>query len=81
MLRIKKRLGNLRYKIVCELFQNAVNIQTNSGNLDAYKDWISYLLNEYYDPMYDYQLEKNKERILFRGTFAEIINYFEDGKK
>lgn len=81
MLRIQKRLGNFRYKIVCELFQKAVNIQTNSGNLDAYKDWISYLLNEYYDPMYDYQLEKNKERILYRGTFAEIINYFEDCKK
>ena len=29
----------------------------------------------------EYQLEKNKDRILFRGTFAEIINYFEDCKK
>ena len=77
MSRIQRRLGNLRYKIVSDLFQNAINIQINQGTFDSYKEWISYLLSEYYDPMYDYQLEKNKERILFRGSFSEVINYFE----
>jgi tRNA 2-selenouridine synthase len=75
MDRIQKRLGNLRYKIVCDLFHNAVNIQNSQGTLNAYKEWVSYLLSEYYDPMYDYQLEKNKERILFRGSSSEVINY------
>lgn len=77
MSRIQRRLGNMRYKVVCDLFQDAVNIQNNQGTFDKYKEWISYLLSEYYDPMYDYQLEKNKERILFRGSFSEVINYFE----
>ena len=70
----------MRYKIVCDLFKNAVDIQNNQGILDNYKEWIAYLLSEYYDPMYDYQLEKNKDRILFRGSFSEIINYLENLK-
>lgn len=78
MFRIQKKLGSLRYKIVSDLFKNAVNIQNTNGTLDAYKQWIEYLLNEYYDPMYDYQLEQNKERILFRGSFEEITNYLND---
>lgn len=80
MAKIQKKLGNLRYKIVCDLFQSAVDIQNTQGILDNYKEWIAYLLSEYYDPMYDYQLEKNKGRILFRGSFSEIINYLEDFK-
>lgn len=76
MKRIQKRLGDKRYKEVSELFQNALNKQKNTGSLDDYKEWVAYLLNEYYDPMYDYQLEKNKSKILFRGTSPEIINYF-----
>jgi tRNA 2-selenouridine synthase len=77
MAKIQKKLGNMRYKIVCDLFKNAVNIQSLQGTLDNYKEWISYLLSEYYDPMYDYQLEKNKDRILFKGSFSEITKYLE----
>jgi tRNA 2-selenouridine synthase len=80
MAKIQKKLGSMRYKIVCDLFKNAVNIQKTQGSLDSYKEWISYLLSEYYDLMYDYQLEKNKERIQFRGSLFEVINYLEDFK-
>ena len=80
MTRIQKKLGDIRYKEVCNLFRNAVNTQNIQGTLDDYKEWISYLLREYYDPMYDYQLEKNKNRILFRGSFLEVKNYLENLK-
>ena len=33
--------------------------------------------NEYYDPMYDYQIEKNKEKIIFRGSAEEIETFLE----
>ena len=45
------------------------------GSLESYKEWISYLLVEYYDPMYDYQIEQNKERIIFRGSATEIEDF------
>ena len=41
-------------------------------NIDQHDEWIKSLLNLYYDPMYDYQLLKKKERITFSGNFNEI---------
>ncbi|MCW8821537.1 MAG: tRNA 2-selenouridine(34) synthase MnmH, partial [Sulfurovum sp.] len=76
MKRIKKRLGGLRYEHLCGIFDSAVGIQTASGSLDAYKELIAYLLTEYYDPMYDYQIKKNASRIVFRGSSTEIERYF-----
>lgn len=76
MKRIKKRLGGLRYERLCGIFDSAVGIQTVSGSLDAYKELIAYLLTEYYDPMYDYQIKKNASRIVFRGSSAQIEHYF-----
>ena len=56
MKRIQKRLGGQRYRIVCEIFEDAVKEQQKNGLLEGYKVWIAYLLSEYYDPMYDYQI-------------------------
>ncbi len=72
MSRIQRRLGGERYKILCSIFDEALESQKTSGSLEKYKIWIRYLLEEYYDPMYDYQIEKNKARIVFRGTAKEI---------
>lgn len=81
MKRIKKRLGGLRYVRLCEIFDTAVATQAASGSLDAYKELITYLLNEYYDPMYDYQIKKNASKIVFRGSSAEIERYFNSLKE
>ena len=75
MFRIKRRLGSERYKIVCQIFDNAFERQIESGSLEKYKEWVTYLLVEYYDPMYDYQIEKNTARIIFRGTHEEIEQF------
>ncbi len=75
MSRIQRRLGGDRYKVVCQLFDDAVAEQKETASLEKYKVWIAYLLEEYYDPMYDYQIEKNAERIIFRGTAEEIEKY------
>jgi len=75
MKRIRKRLGGERYKIVCSLFDDALQEQKSSGSHKKYKEWVLYLLKEYYDPMYDYQIEKNGSRVEFRGSVEEIEDY------
>lgn len=81
MKRISKRMGSERYKTVCVLFENAFNEQTKSGDLELYKEWIAYLLKEYYDPMYDYQIEKQASRVAFRGSHDEVFEYLQALKK
>ena len=78
MKRINRRLGSERYKIVCNLFQDALDEQMENNSLHIYKIWIAYLLNEYYDPMYDYQIQKNASKILFKGSNEEIISYIQN---
>jgi tRNA 2-selenouridine synthase len=75
MKRIERRLGGLRYSVLTEIFGDACVQQYQSGTMEGFKAWILYLLEEYYDPMYDYQIEKNSNRVCFRGTFEEVETY------
>lgn len=72
--KIQRRLGGLRHKELKALLNDAIQQQT-SGNTEAHKEWIKVLLVDYYDPMYDYQLSKNKERVTFKGEQDEVFNY------
>ena len=74
MWRIRKRLGLERYKILNTLFLHAVEAQKKDNSLQSHKIWIEYLLTEYYDPMYDYQIQKNADRIVMRGSEEELLN-------
>ncbi len=78
MSRIMRRLGGERYKVLCQIFDAALEEQKTFDSLEKYKVWISYLLVEYYDPMYDYQIEKNKERIIFRGSAQEVEAFLKE---
>lgn len=75
MYRIRKRLGGERLARVSRLIDDAHRLQQTTGDVSAHKHWIELLLTEYYDPMYDYQIEKSGRRILFRGSFEEVRNY------
>lgn len=75
IFRISKRLGNQKYTEVCKIFQNALQEQKRSGSFDLYRDWVEYLLREYYDPMYDYQIQKRSERVVFRGNAVDVQEY------
>jgi tRNA 2-selenouridine synthase len=39
-------------------WQMAFDEQARSGDIDAHRGWIRRLLEEYYDPMYAYQLSQ-----------------------
>ena len=77
MERIKKRLGGVRYRHLNTIFETAVEQQIKDGSLDAHKEWVSYLLKEYYDPMYDYQIQKRADQIEFRGEYGEVLAYLQ----
>jgi tRNA 2-selenouridine synthase len=75
MKRIERRLGSQRHKEAQALFEEAFREQERSGSLEAYKGWVAYLLREYYDPMYDYQIRKRSERVVFRGNAEAVLSY------
>ncbi len=76
--RIEKRLGGLRYKEMNQKLQYAIQHLKQTGSPDAHGEWISQLLTDYYDPMYDYQIEKKKHRIIYSGSMQEILEYLQN---
>jgi len=73
--RIKKRLGGLRHKEVSLIMDEAIQSHYQHNDLDGHRQWIKILMQDYYDPMYKYQLDKKQERILFRGNREEVISW------
>jgi len=71
--RVKKRLGNERYEKINLQMKRALNEHKQSGNVDLHRQWIQSLLSDYYDPMYEYQLEKKQNRVIFRGNSHQIL--------
>ncbi|WP_020396556.1 tRNA 2-selenouridine(34) synthase MnmH [Thiolinea disciformis] len=75
--KIAKRLGGVRYAKVVELIKTAFAEQQEHGNLEKHRAWVAFLLLEYYDPMYDYQLAKKQQRVLFQGSAAQIKQFLQ----
>lgn len=70
--RIRRRLGGERHDAVTAQLEDALARHHDAGDVDGHRAWIERLLVEYYDPMYDYQLEGKLDRVVFRGTVAEV---------
>lgn len=73
--RIARRLGGERYTAVSQLLERALMEHRSDPQTTAHCEWIRYLLVEYYDGMYTYQLEHKRDRIAFRGTHDEVLDY------
>ncbi len=76
MARLKRRLGDKDYRELDGLLQAALREQAQSGDTRAHLVWIRLLLTRYYDPMYRYQLDNKRERILFRGDKEACLAFF-----
>jgi len=72
--KIQRRLGGVRHKQLKSLLSHAIE-QQKVGNTEAHKEWIKILLVDYYDPMYDYQLKKNQDRVVFKGLHNEVFDF------
>ncbi len=75
--RIVKKLGPSQHRQVKELFSEACTIQEKSGDERMHKRWIEQLLTFYYDPMYDFQLEKDRRTVIFKGSPLEVKEYLQ----
>lgn len=71
---IQRRLGGDRFRQVQDLLEKALQ-QHAGGDADLHREWITLLLRDYYDPMYDHQLRNHTDRIIFRGE-ADAVRDF-----
>ncbi len=78
--KIKRRLGLERYQELKDLFENAYKQHGSKNTIQLYRKWIGKLLTYYYDPMYDYQIQKSDIKIVFRGNQEEVLEYLQ-GKR
>jgi len=69
---IRKRLGLEKFKAIEKTLNDALQTQLLSSTTDDHRVWISAALTGYYDPMYQYQLDKKQDRIQFTGTHQEV---------
>ncbi len=75
--RICKRLGPARYGNIRKDMQNALSLHADTGDLAKHRDWLTAVLDNYYDPMYEDQLRQRKEHICFRGDYDSCREFLQ----
>ena len=74
LARIRSRLGGQRHAELRAMLESALAAQRR-GAVEQHADWIAALLRDYYDPMYDYQLSRAQQRVIFRGDCPALLDY------
>lgn len=72
---IRRRLGLQRFALFTARLDEALVEQRRTASSEAHFSWLVPLLNEYYDPMYRYQLGKKAEKIVFRGNWQAVADW------
>ena len=75
--RISERLGGEGFKQLSQLMDRAFERQRRNGDTSAHEAWIARLLTDYYDPMYDYQINNKQHRICFSGDAEQVTEYLQ----
>lgn len=75
LAKIERRLGSERYQQCRLLLERAFTEQQQRGDCSSHRYWIRALLLDYYDPMYNYQIEQRQQQIGFKGSAAEVVDY------
>ena len=73
--KIGKRLGSKRLGELLSLLEQAEEAQIRTGITQDHRFWLEYLVTNYYDPMYDYQIASSEKTILFRGDRTAVAEY------
>jgi tRNA 2-selenouridine synthase len=71
--RIRKKLGDERYRELFADITEAERLWVNTNTLEPNLVWITKLLQWYYDPLYDRQAETRPH--LFRGDYEACENW------
>jgi hypothetical protein len=53
--------------------EEAIDRQITSNDVSGHGAWIIELQQKYYDPMYEYQLQSKKQRIVFHGDYQQVL--------
>ncbi|HCD75045.1 MAG TPA: tRNA 2-selenouridine(34) synthase MnmH, partial [Alcanivorax sp.] len=72
---IRKRLGGARHQYLRGELEAALDQQRHGGDVERHRVWIRELLSGYYDPMYDYMLQRRDGPILYQGSRAQVMEY------
>lgn len=75
LAKVQKRLGGVRYAKAFSLLDSALAQQQKTGSAHLHQAWIEFLLSDYYDPMYDYQIAQKQERIIFSGDALAVKEF------
>jgi tRNA 2-selenouridine synthase len=70
--RIQKKLGKSK---VNKLISDIESAFSKPMNIIHHEGWISTLLSEYYDPLYQKDLRHNKDKIFFEGNAEEVKEF------
>ena len=73
--KIQRRLGLERYQAMLKLVNGALECYKDQGEADGFYPVVEELLVGYYDPMYDYQIQKKMDRVVFKGSANEVLAY------
>ena len=73
---IRKRLGLEAYQALAALLTEAIDALHEHRDDAGLREVIRRLLSDYYDPMYDFQLQRKADRVVFRGTKTEILSWW-----
>ena len=77
LTRVQRRLGGQRFQEIHATMQAALEIHRLTGSTHLHRDWISRMLKEYYDPMYDYQRQLRKRTVKMHGDRFAVGQYIE----
>lgn len=79
--KIQKRLGGLLHTQLQALLQTSLSTLKSTGSINNFSDLIDQLMEKYYDPMYQYQISKKSERIIFSGDWQAINDWLDNYRR
>lgn len=77
LVKIRKKLGGARIAEISAQITQAFCDHQATGSSLPHRGWISRLLTEYYDPLYDHHIKQSAHRIVFRGTGEEVRGFLQ----
>jgi tRNA 2-selenouridine synthase len=78
--RVQKRLGGDRYTELSQMLESAIEAH-RLGDPSLHRDWIRRLLQDYYDPMYDWQWQRHQGRLVFQGHYEDVRTFLNNALK
>lgn len=72
--RIRKKFGNAKTDALAVEIKRAFE---TGMEVKYHEEWISTLLTDYYDPLYQKDLRYNQDKVIFRGKEKDVLAFLE----